>query len=168
MTEFNDFYNRIPKGLITWTFVIALLIDLIPFPFDSYAWLPECTALVLLYWVINRPYTVGIVAAFICGIMLDIGITSLLGLHALSYMFMAFFVQKYQRYIVLQSYGFQAVAVFIALMANEIFLMSARLIYTHRLTGWLGLLAPLIGALLWPMLNKIMLYVLNLRRRRRR
>ncbi|MDO4877837.1 MAG: rod shape-determining protein MreD [Neisseria sp.] len=166
MTDFNDFYNRLPKGMIASSFAVALLIDLMPFPVESYAWLPEWTAMMLLYWTINRPQTVGIITAFSCGILLDIGITSLLGLHALSYMLMTFFIHKYQRYIVLQSYGFQAVAVFVALMGNQIFLMLARLLYTHRLTGWLGLLAPLIGALLWPMLNKIMLSVSNLRRRR--
>ena len=80
---------------------------------------------------------------------------------------MVFFIQKYQRRIILQSYAFQAVAVLIALTGSQLTLLIIRLISEHRLIGLSGLLAPVVGALAWPMLNKLMLAALNLYRRRR-
>ena len=49
MTDFDDFHNRIPKRLIAATFAASLLFDLIPFPAALSFWLPEMTALSLLY-----------------------------------------------------------------------------------------------------------------------
>ena len=55
MADFDDFHNRIPKRLIAATFAASLLFDLIPFPTALSFWLPEMTALSLLYWGLNRP-----------------------------------------------------------------------------------------------------------------
>ena len=166
MTDFDDFYNRIPKRLIGATFAVSLLFDLIPFPAHLSFWLPEATALTLLYWALNRPQSVGIVTAFVCGLLIDIGIAAPLGRHALAYILMVFFIQKYQRFIVLQSYAFQTVAVLLALAGSHIVLILLHLIADHRLTGLPGLLAPVVGALAWPMLNKLMLALLHFSRRR--
>ncbi|MFC2533673.1 rod shape-determining protein MreD [Neisseria elongata] len=167
MTDFDDFHNRIPKRLIAATFAASLLFDLIPFPAALSFWLPEMTALSLLYWGLNRPQSVGLFTAFACGLFLDTGIALPLGQHALAYVLMVFFIQKYQRRIILQSYAFQAVAVLIALTGSQLTLLIIRLISEHRLIGLSGLLAPVVGALAWPMLNKLMLAALNLYRRRR-
>ena len=49
---------------------------------------------------------------------------------------MVFFIQKYQRRIILQSYAFQAVAVLIALTGSQLTLLIIRLISEHRLIGY--------------------------------
>jgi rod shape-determining protein MreD len=38
--------------------------------------------------------------------------------------------------------------------------------YDHRFSGWAGFIAPFVGALLWPLLSKMMLGMLNSRRLR--
>ena len=94
MTDFDDFHNRIPKRLIAATFAASLLFDLIPFPAALSFWLPEMTALSLLYWGLNRPQSVGLFTAFACGLFLDTGIALPLGQHALAYVLMVFFIQN--------------------------------------------------------------------------
>ncbi|EGV36446.1 rod shape-determining protein MreD [Neisseria weaveri LMG 5135] len=134
-----------------------------PFPHDIFFWIPQFTALMLLYWVINRPHSVGVGIAFIVGLLVDVGTASPVGQHALSYMLITFLTQQQQRQITLYSYGFQAIAVLIALLANQIILMLIQLIHSHRFSGWLDFSAPFVGAFLWPLLSKIMLAVLNSR-----
>ena len=73
MTDFEDFHNRISKRLIAATFAVAMLLDFMPFSSDGFFWLPEFTALMLLYWAINRPQSVGVGTAFVVGMLTDIG-----------------------------------------------------------------------------------------------
>lgn len=167
MTSFDQFYHRRPKRLMIACFVLAVLFDLMPFSGELFFWLPEATALMLLYWTLNRPQSVGVGVAFCCGLLIDIGSAGPLAQHALSYMLMTFTVQHYQRQISLHSYDWQSVAVFFALLGNQTALVLIRLIYDHRWAGLLGFIAPFVGALLWPLLNKLMISLLNFRRLRK-
>lgn len=164
MTDFEEFHNRVPKRIIISGFVLAMLLDFMPFPFETFFWLPEFTAMVLLYWALHKPQSVGIGFAFVVGLLADIGTAAPLGQHALSYMVMVFLAQQRQRQIMLHSYGFQTAAVFAALLCNQAVLTLVRLMYDHRLADWRSFAAPLTGALLWPLLSKIMLALLNSRR----
>ena len=101
MTDFEDFHNRISKRLIAATFAVAMLLDFMPFSSDGFFWLPEFTALMLLYWAINRPQSVGVGTAFVVGMLTDIGTAAPLGQHALSYMLITFLMQQRQRQIIL-------------------------------------------------------------------
>ncbi len=67
----------------------------------------------------------------------------------------------------LYDYGQQAVVVAIALMSSEVVQVLVRLRYDHRFSGWLVFLSPFLGALLWPILNKVMVSLTNLRRLKR-
>ncbi|MCS4533043.1 rod shape-determining protein MreD [Neisseria montereyensis] len=167
MTELEDFHKRVPKHITVSGFVLAMLLDFIPFSFHTFFWLPEFTALILLYWALYRPQMVGVGTAFIAGLLVDVGTAAPLGQHALSYMVMVFFVQQRQQRIMLFSYGVQAMAIWAALLCNQVVLSLVRLMYDHRFTGWQVFIAPFIGALLWPLLSKIMLVILNSRLLRR-
>ncbi|MCG7659685.1 rod shape-determining protein MreD [Neisseriaceae bacterium CCUG 44465] len=161
MNESETFYHKIPKKLIYISFILAILVDFIPLSGSLFYWLPEFTALILMYWAINRPQNVGIGTAFILGLLIDIGIAAPLGEHALAYIFSLYLVIHNRRQIVLYNYGIQAIVVFAALMCSEIILTLIRLHFTHHFNGWTTFLAPFVGALLWPLLNKIMVSILN-------
>ena len=148
MTESETLYSKIPKRLIYISFLLAILIDFIPLSGSLFHWLPEFTALMLMYWIINRPQNVDIGTAFILGLLMDIGIQS-------------------RRQIVLYHYGVQAVVIFAALLCSEMILTVVRWRYTHHFYGWTVFLSPVVGALLWPLLNKIMVSLLNFLNSRR-
>ena len=167
MTEHEHFYNRISKKLIYGSFTFALLLDFIPLSGSLFYWLPEFTAMILFYWLINRPKNVDLGTAFILGLLADIGTAAPLGQHALAYIFSAYLIIHNRRQIVLYHYGLQSVVVLFALMCNEIILTLIRLRYAHHFSGWLVFVSPIVGALLWPMLNKIMVSILNFRYLRR-
>ena len=80
----ENFYSRIPLKLIIISFIVPLILDFIPFSGSIFYWLPEFTALMLYYWLINRPQNVGIGTAFVLGLLVDSGTASPLGEHALA------------------------------------------------------------------------------------
>lgn len=167
MDNRDNFYSRIPLRLIYLSFSVAMLIDFVPLSGSLFYWLPEFTAMMLYYWLINRPQNVSIGTAFVLGILVDIGTASLLGQHALAYIFSAYLIIRNQRQLALYNYGMQAVVVSVALMINEIILLVIRLRFDGHFPGWLVFLSPFIGALLWPLLNKMMVSILNFRQLRR-
>ena len=167
MTESENFYSRIPKKLIYFSFMLALLLDFIPLPGSLFHLLPEFSALILIYWLINRPQDVDIGTAFSLGLSSDIGTAAPLGQHALAYIFSAYLIIQNRRQIVLYNYGIQAIVVFASLMCNELILSIIRLRFAHHFSDGLTFISPFIGALLWPLLNKIMVSILNFRYLRR-
>lgn len=158
----DNFYNRIPLKLIYFSFLVPLILDFIPFSGSAFHWLPEFTALMLYYWLINRPQNVEIISAFFLGLLVDIGTAAPLGEHALSYILSAYLIVHYRRKLS-EDDVLQAVFVAMALLINEMVQMLVNLRFEHRITGWLMLFSPLVGAFLWPILNKIMVTVLNFR-----
>lgn len=167
MENKENFYNRVPKRLIYISFLAMMLIDFIPLPGSLFYWLPEFTAMMLYYWLINRPQSVDIGTAFVLGVLVDIGTASLLGQHALAYIFSSYVIIRARRQIILYNYGAQAILVGVALMVNESILAGVRWRFEYQFAGWLLFLSPFIGALLWPLLNKVMVAILNFRQLRR-
>jgi rod shape-determining protein MreD len=55
------------------------------------AWPPDLLALTLVFWTIHQPLRVGIGAAFMFGLCMDVHLGALLGQHALSYTALSFF-----------------------------------------------------------------------------
>ncbi|MBR6877696.1 MAG: rod shape-determining protein MreD [Neisseriaceae bacterium] len=162
----ENFYSRIPLKLIIISFIVPLILDFIPFSGSIFYWLPEFTALMLYYWLINRPQNVGIGTAFVLGLLVDIGTASPLGEHALAYVLSAYLIVYYHRKIY-EDDGLQAVFVGLALLLNEMVQLLVNLRFEHRSTSWGILLSPIMGAFLWPALNKLMVSILNFRQLKR-
>ena len=142
--------RRSGMGVIIISFIVALLLSALPLPESLQAWRPEWVLLVLLYWVVALPDRIGIGAAWILGIVLDVLEGSLLGLNALALTVVAYCsLLLYQR-IRMFSWFQQALFVFVLVAVNQII--------SHWIKGILGasvqtlifLIPALISALLWP------------------
>ncbi|AUX61412.1 rod shape-determining protein MreD [Simonsiella muelleri] len=163
MSQLKDFYIRIPKKLIFISFLIALILDFIPVP-TTLAWLPDATLLVLIFWLANCPHYINLGMSFIVGLLIDIGTTFSLGGHALAYVLAAYIIIINHRQFGVQNYGFQAVLVLISLLLSELVLMIIQFIDSHRFVGWATFIAPLVGAILWLPLSKLMNSLLHSQR----
>ncbi|REM67798.1 rod shape-determining protein MreD, partial [Mycobacterium tuberculosis] len=70
--------------LFMWSsLVVALLVNMIPI--GRAVWMPDLLALVIVFWGVHQPARVGIGAAFVFGLCMDVHQSSMLGQHALSY-----------------------------------------------------------------------------------
>lgn len=84
--------------IIFTSFLIAFMLTAMPLPDWATVWRPAWVALVLIYWVMALPSRVGIGIAWVLGLMIDVLQGTMLGLNALGYALLAYFIIKsYQR-----------------------------------------------------------------------
>ena len=166
MSEMDELRGAPHKRLVVLSFFLTLLVDFIPLPAPLAYFLPEATAIVLIYWLLHRPQFIGIGAAFILGLLMDVGTNAPLGQHALAYICMAFLIDHKRRRIILYPFGLQAVAVSLALLVCQSVLLLVSLFQQQEISWWRLLLPPVLAGLLWPLLNKLMLALAHYRRSR--
>lgn len=139
--------------------VMALAIDmLMGMLAPAYAaWVPDVLAMTLVFWTVHQPLRVGIGTAFVFGLALDVHQSALLGQHALAYTvlsYLAIFIHRRLLWYDVPSQALQVLPLFIAAHAIE---FLVRLIAGDGLPGWGLVLAPVLEALLWPVVSVLLL-----------
>ena len=150
--------------VIALTLLVAFLFAVYPLP----AWLiwarPEWVGLVLIYWVVALPQRVGVLAAFLVGIVVDLLEGAVLGQNALALSVVAFLsLILYQRIRVFNLWQ-QAAVVFMLLGINQLLVQWVQNVTGQGAQTLFFLMPALMGALLWP---GILILLRHLRRRYR-
>ncbi|CAM8640695.1 MreD Cell shape-determining protein [Comamonadaceae bacterium] len=120
-------------------------------------WTPDLLALVLVFWTVHQPLRIGIGAAFVFGLMMDVHQGALLGQHAMSYTvlsFMAITVHRRLLWFSVPSQSAQVLPLFVAAHGLELLLRVAG---GGAFPGWSLVLAPLAEAALWPVASVLLL-----------
>ena len=139
-----------------WSSLLAaLLMDMLPV--GRMPWMPDFLALVLVFWNVHQPLRIGIGLAFMFGLGVDVHQTALLGQHALSYTTLSFFATMIHRRLLWFPVPSQAVQVLPLFFAAHLVELSIRLINGDIFPGWSFLLAPILEAMLWPVVSVILL-----------
>lgn len=135
--------------------LLALLLDLLPL--GRLPWMPDFVVLVLAFWGVHQPRYVGLVGAFVLGLVLDVHQAALLGQHALAYTLLVYFATVLHRRLLWFRPTGQALQMlpFFALTYGVIWLV--RLLEGASFPGWTGLLPPLIETALWPLACAVLL-----------
>lgn len=142
--------------LFIWASLIAaLLLNMLPL--GRLAWMPDFMALVLVFWNVHQPLRVGIGLAFMFGLGIDVHQSSLLGQHALSYTALSFFATMIHRRLLWFSVPTQALQVLPLFAVAHGVELIIRLISGGTFPGWSLLMAPLLEALLWPVVSIMLL-----------
>jgi rod shape-determining protein MreD len=139
----------VTTGLIAFTVMVALLINLMPLPLSLAAIRPDFCALVLVYWGIHQPRRVGFTVAFLLGLSIDLVEGSLFGQHALVYVMQLFVAIALSRRVLNFSLTGQSLHIVPLLVGGELIATAARLLAGDELPAPLYFLGPLIGAALW-------------------
>jgi rod shape-determining protein MreD len=143
---------QVTRGVFTiyFSFLIALMLSVMPLPDNLQWWRPEWVLLILLYWIVAFPDRIGIGTAWVVGLLLDVLEGNLLGMNAFSLTVVAYVAQlSYQR-IQMFAWPQQVLTVF--------FLVALNQLIGHWIKGVLGvsvqtlmfLLPAIVSALLWP------------------
>ncbi|MCJ0765410.1 rod shape-determining protein MreD [Variovorax terrae] len=135
--------------------VMALLVNLVPL--GRVAWMPDVLALVLVFWSVHQPLRVGIGAAFVFGLCMDVHQAALLGQHAWAYTALSFFAITIHRRLLWFSVPSQALQVLPLFVAAHAIELTIRMIGGGVFPGLSLLLAPLFEALLWPVVSVLLL-----------
>ncbi|WP_332743885.1 rod shape-determining protein MreD [Hydrogenophaga sp.] len=142
--------------LFIWgSLLLALVVNMLPL--GRVPWMPDVLALVLVFWSVHQPLRVGIGAAFVFGLAMDVHQAALLGQHALAYTALSFFAITIHRRLLWFSVPSQAVQVLPLFFAAHAIELAVRMLAGGIFPGFSVLLAPLIEAVLWPVVSVALL-----------
>ena len=143
----------VKAGFIVFTFVAALLINLLPWSGWGLALKPDFVALVVLYWCIQQPRKVGFTSAWLVGLVMDVAEGSLFGQHALAYSVLAFGGIVLHRRVLMFSMRDQVLHVVVLLLLNDVMVLAVRMLAGAGFPGLQYFVGSLTAAALWPALS---------------
>src|SRR5262249_53114652 len=152
-------------GLIFSSFVAAYLLMVLPW---SGAWLaarPDFLLLVLLFWTLQQPNSIGQGMAFFLGLLMDVSDSMLLGQHALAYVIAVYGAQVFRVRILAFPIPEQTLHVLAVTILATSVMMMLNLLLGADFPGFSFFASPVITAILWGPVNWI-LYLPAVRRRR--
>lgn len=121
------------------------------------SWAPDFLAVVIVFWNIHQPRRIGMGIAFAFGLAMDAYQSAILGQHALCYSILSFVAIALHRRILwfkTVTQAAQLLPLFATAHALDLFL---RLIFGHAQLEWQLVLAPLLEALIWPIISALLL-----------
>jgi len=140
---------------IWFSLIVAMMLNMLPV--GRIPWMPDFLAVTIVFWSVHQPLRVGVVAAFLFGLAIDVHQASLLGQHALAYTTLSYFAITIHRrllWFTVPSQALQVLPLFVAAHAIEI---AIRLLAGGSYPGPSLLLAPVLEAALWPVVSVLLL-----------
>ena len=121
------------------------------------SWTPDVLAVVLVFWTVHQPQRISIGGAFVFGLLMDVHQGGLLGQHAMAYTVLSFFAITIHRRLLWFPVPSQAVQVFPLFAVAHAIELTLRMMGKSVFPGWTVLLAPVLEALLWPVISIVLL-----------
>ena len=140
---------------IWFSLIVAMTVMMLPV--GRVPWMPDLLAVVLVFWSVHQPLRVGVIAAFLFGLAIDVHQASLLGQHALAYTTLSYFAITIHRrllWFTVPSQSLQVLPLFIAAHAIEV---AIRMLAGGAYPGYTIFLAPVFEAVLWPVVSVLLL-----------
>lgn len=136
-------------AVLTGSFAAAFALTLVPLPETFEYWRPDWVALTLIYWAMALPWRVGLGIGWLLGLLLDVVYGTLLGLHGLAMVIMAYLVLRF--YLQFRAFPVwqQSLVVLVLLTVYHfpVFWMSGLTGISEPVMGWPAIVA---GAIIWP------------------
>jgi rod shape-determining protein MreD len=133
----------------------ALALNLLPL--GRVAWMPDLLMLLLAFWGVHQPQRMGLGLAFVLGLCMDVQHSALLGQHALAYSLLMFAALTASRRLLWFSTPIQALQMLPLFFIAHAVSLLVRLASGGVFPGWSMLIAPVIEALLWPLISGLLL-----------
>ena len=142
--------------VILLSFLVAVILALVPLPVWSLWARPEWLALVLVYWTIALPHRVGIFTGLFLGVMMDVLEGAVLGQNAFALVVVASLsLILYQRMRVTNLWQ-QAAMVFLLVGINQLICQWIQNLQGVAAQTPLFLLPAFTSALLWPVILHVL------------
>jgi len=148
--------NRV---FIWFSLVAALLLDMLLNMglWGRSAWVPDVLAVVLVFWSVHQPLRVGVGTGFFFGLAMDVHQGALLGQHALAYTVLAYLAVFIHRRLLWFTVPTQALQLLPLFAGMHLLVLLVRMMTGSSFPGASLALAPVIEALLWPVVSVLLL-----------
>lgn len=149
-------HNTRSRLIIASSFLVALVLSILPWPIWTEQFRPDWVALVLIYWCIALPTRVGVGTAWSVGLILDVLYGSMLGENALAKSLIAFLAVHFHLQLRMFPRWQQAAVVLLLIAANNLLVLWIKHLAGQAPATW-GYLTPgIVSMLLWPRLFVIL------------
>ena len=151
--------QRILQPVRASTIIVSLALALFAnfIPWKNVALVPDFVALVICFWCIRHPRLVGLGAAWVLGLLTDVGNGVLMGQHGLAYALLAFACVTLSRRVLWFSLFGQAMHVAALLLFAQAVSALVRIAAGAEFPGWQIAVGPMLGAIAWPIVTHLLL-----------
>lgn len=144
--------------MIFWSFAIAIVLEMLPWG----SWpMPGFLALILVFWNVYQPRRIGMALAWLLGLVMDVYSGSLLGQHALAYSILSFGAIALHRRLLWYSVPGQAMQLLPLFLLAHLVVVMVHFFFTGIFPPWIFLLSPIMTAVLWVPLSRMVIGRLN-------
>lgn len=137
--------------------LIALLLSILPLPERLTSFRPAWLAIFIIYYAVAFPRFAVLSFAWCLGIVLDVLYGSVLGMHALSLVVVAYLSHLFYKQMRLQSLWQQAIGVFIFVLLYQFLCLFIKAIIGEPFNSYTILFGAMSSMLIWPLLASILL-----------
>jgi len=144
------------KLIIAGTFLVAIVLTILPWPVWTEQFRPDWVAMVLIYWCMALPGRVGVGTGFVAGLVLDVLYGSMLGENALAKSLIAFLTVYFHLQLRMFPRWQQAVVVLILVAANNLLLLWIKHLAGASPSTWSYITPSIVSMIIWPWLFVIL------------
>lgn len=142
--------------IIAGTFLVALVLTILPWPVWTEQFRPNWVALVLIYWCMAIPGRVGVGSGWTAGIILDVLYGSTLGENALALSLIAFLTVRFHLHLRMFPRWQQAAVVLLLVAANNLLMLWIKHLSGQAPATWGYITPSIVSMLIWPWLFVIL------------
>jgi rod shape-determining protein MreD len=159
MIDFQRGYLLRPVNpvFIYLSLIGALLLNLLPI--GNYGWVPDWLIICIIFWNIHQHRYVGVIVAFIFGLLMDVHNADLLGIHAFSYSLVSYIAISWHRRIIALGVVTQALHLAPIFLVVSLFPVLVHWLLSGEiyLWGFAAAFQAFVEAILWPVATWILL-----------
>ena len=134
------------------TFVVGFVLSALPLPETIIDWRPCWLAMLLIYWCMALPERVGILSAWLLGLLFDVQQSFILGQHALGFIFLAYVVIKNHKRMRVYPLLQQSLVVCLYLLIFQAIMLLVMLLSGTITYTWFYWVPAFTSMLIWPWL----------------
>jgi rod shape-determining protein MreD len=142
-------YHQNGWAIVT-SFVVALMLTMLPLPDWAEPARPEWVAMVLIYWCMALPARVGIGVGWLMGLLVDVTRGALLGQHALALALVAYITLSLHQRLRVYPLWQQSLVVLMLVALEQLLVLWIKGVIGQSPGSWAYWLPSLTSMLLWP------------------
>ena len=137
-------------------FTVAFILEVMPWPVGFQGLRPAWVVLTLIYWALALPNKVSVGSAFLAGIIWDLILGSILGIHALVLSVAVYFIAKHHLLLRNMSLWMQSVLAALYIITIRFFIFLVELVLHGAEFNYQEIFGAIVSGILWPWIFLLM------------